>query len=382
MRGLLLTVRGKSLPWPFSTWVTPEKAEGFRGCRAAHPAADDFIHSLLTGVVFLVVTTWPGAARAAELGRFSRTELHMASSFTLVAYAADEPVADAAFTAAFARIAVLDARLNDYNPDSELSRLSGRSPTTAQVPVSDDLWAVLDRAGQIARLTDGAFDVTVGPLTRLWRQARTRRRLAAPEATAAALAAVGHRHVTLDEATRGVALARPGMRLDLGGIAQGFAADEALRVLAAHGLERALVNASGDIACGLPPPGATGWRVGIAPPRGEGRPDVFLHLARRAISTSGDAHQSIEIDGVRYSHIVNPRTGVGLTRRSSATVVAADCTTADALATALCVLGPERGLDLIAGLDGVETRIVTVDGDAARIHATAGFTALTAPPAP
>jgi thiamine biosynthesis lipoprotein len=331
--------------------------------------------------VAVVVMAASGAAAGAAPGRFSRTELHMATSFTLVAHAADEPTAAAAFAAAFARIAELDARLNDYNPDSELSLLSARSPTTAPVPVSDDLWAVLERAEQVARLTDGGFDATVGPLTRLWRQARARRRLAPPETTAAALAAVGHRHVALDTASRRVALLRPGMRLDLGGIAQGFAADEALRVLAAHGLDRALVNASGDIACGLPPPGTTGWRVGIAPPRGDGPPDLFLHLARAAVSTSGDAFQSIEIDGVRYSHIVDPRTGVGLTRRSSATVVAADCTTADALATALCVLEPERGLALVAGLDGVEARIVTVDGEAIAARQSDGFAALAEPPA-
>lgn len=323
------------------------------------------------GIVFVLAGV--ASTLRAEPLRFARSELHMATSFTLVAYADDEPTAEAGFSAAFARIAAIDARLNDYNPDSELSRLSARSPTPEPVPVSDDVWAILERAGHLARLTDGAFDVTVGPLTRLWRQARVRRRLAAPETTAVALAAVGHGHVRLDASARGVRLMRPGMRLDLGGIAQGFAADEALRVLRAHGLERSLVNASGDIACGAAPPGKKGWRVGITTSRTDAPPERFLIVSTCGVSTSGDAYQAVEIDGVRYSHIVDPRTGVGLTRRSSATVVAPDCTTADALATALCVLEPARGLELVATLGDVEALIVTADDAGPVVRESPGF---------
>jgi len=296
-------------------------------------------------------------ARGAELQRFSSAEVHMATSFTLVAYAADEPTATSAFAAAFARIAALDELLNDYDPDSALSRLSAASPTPEPIPVAADLLAVLERSLHFARLTDGAFDPTIGPLTRLWRQARVKGRLAPPDALSRAKSAVGYRHLQVDAAAATVSLGASGMRLDLGGIAQGFAADEALRVLAARGLVRALVDASGDVACGLPPPGRDGWRVRIA---GSGGPeDGLLSLAGRAVSTSGDAFQSVEIDGVRYSHIVDPQSGLGITRRSSATVIAPDCITADALATALCVLPPDRGLELIAALEEVEARIVS-----------------------
>lgn len=323
--------------------------------------------------VLLAMIAGCGAAAAAagDLQRFQRSERHMATAFTIVAYADTESVADAALTAAFARIAALDARLNDYNPDSELSALSRRAPTAEPVAVSDDLWRVLERSQAWARRTDGAFDATVGPLTTLWRQARVRRRLAAPERLAAARAAVGHGLVRLDADGRGVALAGTGMRFDLGGIAQGFAADAALAVLHDHGLERALVNASGDIACGLPPPGKEGWTIGIAATRPDDPPTSFVRLAGCGISTSGDAFQSVEIDGVRYSHIVDPRTGLGLTERRSATVIAPDCTTADALATALCVLGADRGLALVETLPGVEARIVTAVEDAAGEDAAA-----------
>ena len=328
-----------------------------------------------TLVVVTVALTAGGVPAADELRRFTRTEVHMATGFTLVAYAPDAAVADTAFDAAFARIAALDARLNDYNPDSELSRLSARAPTAEAVPVSEDVWAVLVRADSFARLTDGAFDATVGPLTRLWRQMRVRRRLAAPEVVAAAVAAVGHRHMRLDEASRGVALLQPGMRLDLGGIGQGFAADEALAVLRSHGLTSALVDASGDIACGLPPPGVPAWRIGIASSKGEEGAARHLHVSSCGVSTSGDAFQSVEIDGVRYSHIVDPRTGLGLTRQASATVVARDCTTADALATALCVLPPDHGLDTLAARAGVDARVVSVANGVVVVRQTPGFAA-------
>lgn len=323
----------------------------------------------------MITLSLGGPIVAAEARRHARTEVHMATAFTLVAYAADGSVAEAAFTAAFARIAALDALLNDYNPESELSRLSARSPTVEPVAVSEDLWAVLERAEMVARLTDGAFDPTVGPLTRLWRQMRVRGRLASPDVVATALASVGHRHARLDAPTRGVSLLRPGMRFDLGGIAQGFAADDALRVLRAHGLRHALVDASGDIACGLPPPGAAAWRIAVAPSRGDTGSALHLHVAECGVSTSGDAFQSVEIDGVRYSHIVDPRTGLGLTRHAGATVIAADCTTADALATALCVLGPDRGLDVVAGLERVEARLVTAEEDVVVARESAGFAA-------
>lgn len=333
-----------------------------------------------TSVVVAVALAAGGGLAADELGRFTRTEVHMATGFTLVAYAPDAAVADTAFDAAFARIAALDARLNDYNPDSELSRLSARSPTAEAVPVSEDVWAVLVRADSFARLTEGAFDVTVGPLTRLWRQMRVRRRLAAPEAVEAAVAAVGYRHMRLDHASQGVALLQPGMRLDLGGIGQGFAADAALAVLRSHGLDRALVDASGDIACGLPPPGVPAWRIAVASSGDEEGAARHLHVSSCGVSTSGDAFQAVEIDGVRYSHIVDPRTGLGFTRQASATVIARDCTTADAIATALCVLPPDHGLDVVAARAGVEARVVSVTDGRVVTRQTPGFVAAGAPP--
>ncbi len=154
-------------------------------------------------------------------------------------------------------------------------------------------------------------------------------------------------------------LTQPGMRLDLGGIGAGYAVDEALAVLREHGITRAMVNASGDIGVSDPPPGAAGWKIGIAPlEKPDGPPSRYLLLANAAVTTSGDAFQYVEIDGQRYSHIVDPKTGLGLTDRMSVTVVARDCITADSYATAVCVLGPQLGLKLIEDTPGAAALMV------------------------
>lgn len=273
-------------------------------------------------------------------------------------YAESRTVAEAAIAAAFAEIDRLETLLSDYDPESELSRLSAAAPTAAPVPVSADLWAVLVRAVEIRDATDGSFDPTVGPLTTLWRQARRSGRLPQPEKLAAARGCVGPSTLTLDAATRGVSLSLPGMRLDLGGIGVGYAVDRALEVLTAHGIEAAMIDASGDIAVSAPPPGTTGWRIALEPLATGGPATAELRLAHVAVTTSGDAFQAVEIDGRRYSHIVDPRTGLGVPGPAAATVIAPDCTTADALATAASVLGPDRGRAVVSRFPGSSGRFV------------------------
>ncbi len=278
------------------------------------------------------------------LERCEFTTPQMGVPFRIVLYAPDRARAEAAARAAFARIAELNAVMSDYDSDSELSRLSATAGSGRAVPVSDDLWRVLERAQALARRTDGAFDVTVGPAVILWRKARRDRVLPDPARLARARAAIGWRYLELDAGARTARLRVPGMKLDLGGIAKGYAVDEALKVLAAHDLHRALVSGGGDLAVNEPPPGRPGWRVEVAPP--EPAPELprrFVSLRRAALATSGDVFQHVEIGGVRYSHIVDPRTGLGLTDHSQVSVIARDGLTADSLSTAISVLGPEPG---------------------------------------
>ena len=283
----------------------------------------------------------------------------MGSLFTIVLYAPDDATARSGFVDAFGRIKALDEALNDYDPESELSQLSASSPHAEPIPVSDDLWRVMQLSAQYHRLSDGAFDVTVGPLTSLWRNARRRKQLPTDDDLNAALSAVGFQHVQFASGDdQAIMLRRSKMRIDLGGIAKGYAVDEALAALRKHNIHSALVNGGGDIAASDAPPGRAGWKIGVAPLAKDAKPSRFLLIKNQAIATSGDTWQFVEIDGVRYSHIVNPATGLGLRVRSSVTVIASNCTAADALASSVSVLGPVKGLQLIDSLEATEAMVI------------------------
>jgi FAD:protein FMN transferase len=308
--------------------------------------------------IFLIVFGFLLTGPEPHLTRFTFREPHMGTTFKVVLYAADESTADRAAKAAFQRIATLDAIMSDYRPNSELMQLcqkAGGEP----VRVSEPLFYVLARAQEVSRLSDGAFDVTVGPVARLWRRSRKTQQLSDPEKLAQARSLVGYQNMRLDEKAHTVQLLKPGMQLDLGGIAKGYAADEALGVLQQQGITRALVAAGGDIAVSGPPPDAPGWTIGIAPLEDPNRkPSQYLLLHDGAVSTSGDAEQYVEIGGKRYSHIVDPKTGVGLVGRQSVTVVARHGIMADSLTKVVSVRGPESGFAIIDGLENVSALVV------------------------
>lgn len=286
------------------------------------------------------------------LQRFDYTEIHMGVEARVVLHAPDAATAWHAARAAFDRIAELDSVMSDYRPDSELMRVCADGGTGGRA-ISADLHRVLRRAGEISAASGGAFDVTVGPLTRLWRDARRAGALPEPASIADAMHRAGYEHLVVADTTPAIEFLLPGMLLDLGGIGKGFAADEALAVLAAAGHARSLVDIGGDIAFGDAPPGEAGWPVTSA-----AEPARLLRLANCGIATSGDTEQFVEIGGIRYSHIVDPATGAGLTNRLAVTVIAADATTADALASAVSVLGLRRGRALVEQIEGASVIMV------------------------
>lgn len=269
---------------------------------------------------------------------FEFTQVHMGLPVRILLHASDEGRAQAAATAAFERIAALDRMMSDYRPDSELRRLEGAS--RHWTPVSPDLLEVLTAAISVARATDGAFDPTVGPVVALWRESRKTGKLPPPPALETARALVGWRHVEIDRATGAVRLGKDGMRLDLGGIAKGYILQAALRVMRMKGTGRVLIESGGDIVVGSGPPGLPGWRI-EAPGADQAFRQRASQLTNAALATSGPGAQFVEIDGTRYSHIVDPRTGLGMTNQVTARVIARDAAVADALATALSVAGPQ-----------------------------------------
>lgn len=297
-------------------------------------------------------------AGEARLRRYEFSEPHMGTTFRLAFYAPSEAAAEKAAQAAFARVAELDHIMSDYKPTSELRRLCAKAGG-APVKVSPDLYNVLSRAAVLSKQSTGAFDVTVAPVVKLWRRARRTRKLPDPQELREALALVGSDKMKLDPVRRTVQLLLMDMLLDLGGIAKGYAADAVLQVLRSFGITRALVAAGGDIAVSDAPPDSSGWKIAVGPLRDPtDKPKHHLFLKNAAVSTSGDVEQFVVIDGKRYSHIVDPHTGLGLIGRSSVSVVAPTCTASDSLATTISVLGPEKGFRLIKDRPGVAVLFV------------------------
>ncbi|MBI2805069.1 MAG: FAD:protein FMN transferase [Planctomycetes bacterium] len=308
-----------------------------------------FKHLILSLLILPAGLAAVNAFQPATLTRHEFSEQHMGAMFRIVLYAPDEGAARKAARAAFARVAELNQIMSDYQPTSELMNLcekAGGQP----VGVSVDLFEVLRKANEFSKMTDGAFDVSISPVVRLWRRARRNKELPKAEDIKQALQLVDYRNLQIDPKRRTVRLQKEGMLLDLGSIAKGYAADAALAVLRRHGIARALVAAGGDIAVGDPPPNERGWKVGIAPLKNpDAAPEHYLLLKNAGVSTAGDAEQYLEIGGKRYSHIVHPKTGMAQLGRRSVTVIAPNATTSDALDTGCCVLGVERGLKLIDG---------------------------------
>jgi FAD:protein FMN transferase len=312
-------------------------------------------------VMLLVgVALQPTLSAASTLKRFEFTQTEMAVPIRIVLYASDDATATQAAKAAFARFHDLNAVCSDYDPESELRRLCDTSSEGKPIHVSDDLWRVLVRSLELSAQSDGAFDVTVGPVVRLWRSARQTKELPSPKSLQAARTRVGYRWVRLHPERQAVELLRPKMRLDLGGIAKGYAVDEGMKAIRGHGITRVMIQAGGNIGLGDPPPERSGWRIGIAPPDAHNPPRQYLSLARAAVSTSGDLWQHALIGGVRYSHVIDPRTGQALTDHSSVTVIGRDGLSTDGLSSAAAVLGPDKGLKLIEATPNAAALIVRV----------------------
>jgi FAD:protein FMN transferase len=313
---------------------------------------------LAAALAFFWICLTPGPGRCDDRKRFEFAEPHMGTIFRIIVFMHDEAEAKRAARAAFDRVADLDNRLSDYKQTSELMQLCQKAGGPP-VKVSDDLFRVLEYGQTVSQLSDGAFDVSVGPLTRLWRLARRTHQMPEADKLAKARALVGYQNIKLDAKNQTVQLLKAGMQLDLGGIAKGYAGDAVLETLANRKITNVLLAAGGDITVGDPPPGTKGWKVGIVPLENPQKtPSRYLFLANQAVSTSGDAEQYVEIAGKRYSHIVDPRTGLGLVGRMSVTVVARHGIQSDSLTKTVAVLGPEKGFPIIDEVEGASVLLV------------------------
>lgn len=303
---------------------------------------------------------------AALAERFEFAEVHMAVPVRVVLHAKDEAQARRAAREAFDRVKAWDDVLTDWREDSDAMRLPKQAGASAET--DGRLAIALDVADRFARSTHGALDPAIGRLTRLWRQARRTGARPDPTGLAAARASCGRDAWKWDAGTRRFTALRDGVRMDFGAIGQGLAADEALAALRAAGCPASLVDVSGDIALGAPPPGEPGWRIRVEP-EFDAQPADDLLLHDCGVSTSGDRGQRARVGDRVVSHIIDPATGEPLPMPRQATVVARDATTADALATALCVLDAPAAATL-ACASGVHARLdrTPADGGVQRLE--------------
>ncbi len=321
-------------------------------------------------ILALASTQAPSEAQT----RFTFTELAMGCEVRIELIAASEVSAVELARGAFERVRAIDETLSDYSTSSEVTRLSREA--TVETRVSLDLAAVLRDSLRVSRATNGAFDVSTGALSHMWRSARATRTLPTQAELARALDHCGYASVQFDEGSRTLQWLRPGIRLDFGGIGKGYAAQAAVEYLRSKGAPCSLCAIAGDIACGEAPPGRSGWSIELSHDL-EGAPSRRLTLRNQSVSTSGDAWQFIEVNGVRSSHIYDPRTGHALTQRIGATVVSRHGAIADAIATALCVDGTAllaRHAEVAQAVGEFEGQIVELlvrEGAAATVRVSA-----------
>jgi thiamine biosynthesis lipoprotein len=281
---------------------------------------------------------------------------------------------DTAMAAAFGAVRRVDSLMSTYKEDSEVSEINRRAAGEA-VRISPETCEVIDKALELSRASDGSFDITVMPLLELWGFAKAYEKTLPSQAEIdRTLACVSYELIDLDPANCEIRLKREGVKIDLGGIAKGYAVDSAVKNLAANGVDAALVNAGGDLYClGDKAPG-TPWRIAVRDPVNEDGVLGYVELTDKAVATSGDYQNYFMADGVRYSHILDPRTGRPSTSGPhSVTVLAETCADADGLATAVFALGPNKGIDLLEKLAGVEGLIVSGGEGNLDITSTSGW---------
>lgn len=314
------------------------------------------VAGLLVLLLFVVLRPSP----AKRLFKESRTSLYTLVSITAVS--TSEAKASKALDEAYRELDRLGRLLNFYADDSELAAIN-RNAGVGPVRVSPDTLEIVRAAVFAGQETEGGFDVTVGPLVRLWDFKK--QTLPTAAGVAERLPLVGYGNIVVDPAASTVFLKKAGVQMDLGGILKGFAADKAVEILRKNGIEDGIVAVAGDIkAFGRQPDGRP-WNVGIQNPRQQGGDDALLatvSLETRGISTSGDYQRYFIRDGVRYHHLLNPKTGFPESLCRSVTVIAPAAALTDAFATGIFVMGPEKGIAVLErlGMDGV---IVAGDGE-------------------
>lgn len=309
----------------------------------------------------------------AQHRKFSFQAPKMGSLFNIVIYSHDSASAAAAAAHAYRLIDTLNSIYSDYIPDSELNRLCARSGNGEWIKLSQPLYSILHTAYLAGKISHGSFDITMGPLIRIWRIARHEKQLPVKDSLTAAKKKVGYRLISFKLISKSVRLKKAGMQLDLGGIAKGETAQKVCDRLLELGFPYALLDAGGDIVAGSVPPGVEGWKVGINIPGKEDLMEQQLLLRNKAVTTSGDLYQYVELNGKRYSHIVNPFTGHALTNSRNVTVISDKGIDADWLTKACSILSVKKCMKLIGKFSLTEVQIAVLENGKPKFYRSSGF---------
>ena len=326
--------------------------------------------------------------------KYTFSQPKMGSPLNITLYNNDSVKANQIAIEAYKIADSLNLIYSDYLENSELSLLSKKSGTNEYTKVSPALWNILNLSVKASKQSKGAYDITVGSIVKLWRKARKEKILPEENVLKNTLQSVGYQYIILDSVTHAVKLLQPNTQLDLGGIAKGYVAQVIVDFCVKKGIEKVLVDAGGDLAMYAPPAPRGGafpsesssavpplgvrrlglhFRIGVTIPNSEELIPWYLILQNQAVATSGNMYQYVEIKGKRYSHIVNPRTGLGVTHQRNVTVIASDGATADWLATACSVLSVKKALKLIKSMPNCELFMAEIGKGKLKIWQSAGF---------
>ncbi len=275
--------------------------------------------------------------------RFEFSHPQMGTMFRIVLYANDSLSASYASQKAFIRLDELNLTLSDYREDSEINTLCRTSGSGEYMKISNDLWQILQKSIEAAKLSNNYFDVTIGPMTQLWRRMKRQKQLPSQQQINEARTKIGIENISFNADNQSVMLQKQGMRIDFGGIGKGFAEDEMMKVLQENGVKSALIEAGGNIVVSdSPVDSPKGWEIIIK--------DKKYFLKNCGVSTSGDLYQFVEIEGKKYAHILDPKTGIGFTESRQISVIAKDGTSSDWLSTALYLMDKKSGNKLVKKL--------------------------------
>jgi FAD:protein FMN transferase len=333
-----------------------------------------FVLYIVSGAVLAVMIA-VGLSRPRPVFVTGATHILMGTTVSITAIADDEDIAREAINKAIRQISEIEERLSYYNGQSELSVLNAQA-YKQPVQVSRELYTLVEKSIEFNRLTAGAFDCTVAPMLELWREAAETGIKPTESGLREAEEKVGSDKLILNESDTSIRFAREGMRIDLGGIAKGYAIDKAVETMIESGATGGLVDAGGDIRCfGTAPEGKSGWNIGLQNPQTDQAENIILRFVINdtAITTSGDYYRFVSLDGERINHIFDPVSKTSARQLRSVSVIAPDALTADALSTAVTVLGKDKGKSLIETLPDVEAIIISADGQITRTRGIGNY---------